>query len=55
VLCTVHDDGDGFDPASAPAGMGLELSVRRRVEGVGGSVTIRSAPGRGTDVEMTVP
>jgi len=55
VLCTVHDDGNGFDPATAPAGMGLELSVRRRVEGVGGSVTIRSAPGRGTDVEMTVP
>ena len=57
VLCTVHDDGRGFDPDLDPAGsgLGLELSVRRPLEELGGTVVIRSRPGTGTEVELWLP
>ena len=45
----VQDDGVGFDPETA-RGSGL-TNMRDRVEAVGGNLTIRSAPGRGTVVE----
>lgn len=45
----VQDDGVGFDPETA-RGSGL-TNMRDRLEAVGGNLTIRSAPGRGTVVE----
>ena len=52
----VVDAGAGFDPAAVPAGsLGLSRSVRGRLEDVGGSAHVRSRPGRGTVVQMTVP
>ncbi|MEJ5866790.1 ATP-binding protein [Pseudokineococcus sp. 5B2Z-1] len=52
----VVDAGRGFDPAAVPAGsLGLARSVRDRVEDVGGTVGVRSRPGRGTVVAMAVP
>ncbi|MFE2634185.1 sensor histidine kinase [Streptomyces scopuliridis] len=55
VMVSVLDNGTGFDPATLPPGSGLDGSVRDRVAGVGGRVTIDSAPGAGTYVEMRVP
>ncbi len=51
---SVQDDGRGFDPGSESAGTGL-ASLRRRVEGLRGSVVFHSESGEGTRVEMSVP
>ncbi|HET7077102.1 MAG TPA: histidine kinase [Chloroflexia bacterium] len=54
----VRDDGHGFDPAApAPAaGGGLGLpGMRERVAGLGGTLTLTSAPGAGTEVRVQVP
>ncbi len=55
----VTDDGRGFDPAAAdirPRSGGLGLAgMRERAALVGGSLTVDSAPGRGTTVSATVP
>jgi signal transduction histidine kinase len=53
----VRDDGRGFDPAAVRrAGRHLGLvSMRDRADGVGGSLSVQSEPGRGTVVEMEVP
>jgi PAS domain S-box-containing protein len=51
----VVDDGAGFDPlASQSAGLGL-LTMRERVELVGGRLRIETSHGRGTMIEATVP
>ncbi|MFB7246426.1 diguanylate cyclase [Streptomyces populi] len=53
----VRDDGSGFDPAatrSAGRHLGL-VSMRDRTSGVGGTLTVESAPGKGTVIEMEVP
>jgi signal transduction histidine kinase len=57
TLLTVTDDGTGFDPTtvrSAGRHLGL-VSMRDRADGVGGRLTVTSAPGRGTTIEMEVP
>lgn len=53
----VVDDGSGFDPAATrKAGRHLGLvSMRDRASGVGGTLTVESAPGKGTTIEMEVP
>jgi signal transduction histidine kinase len=52
----VRDRGVGFDAARVPAGgHGLASSIRTRIERVGGTVVVTSAPGGGTEVELTVP
>ncbi len=54
----VQDDGDGFDPARLEAAeastFGLRF-MRERAEEVGGSVEVRSVPGEGTRVLITMP
>jgi signal transduction histidine kinase len=55
VVCSVKDDGSGFDPAVAVEGMGLARSVRGRLDEVGGRVEVDSAPGWGTEVRLWVP
>jgi NarL family two-component system sensor histidine kinase LiaS len=51
---SVRDDGDGFDVAAAEGtGMGL-ASMRERVEALGGTLVLASAPGE-TGVEVCVP
>jgi signal transduction histidine kinase len=55
LLLTVTDNGAGFDPAQAwDKGLGL-ISMRERVEAIGGTFTLRSAPGQGASVEVCVP
>ena len=57
VRVTVHDDGTGFvvDEAAGPlqGHFGLQ-GMRERIEGLGGEITIDSAPGRGTTISATV-
>jgi len=54
---TIVDDGQGFDPALAePGGKHFGLQVMsKRAERIGGQLVVRSAPGRGTQVEVRVP
>ena len=57
AVLTVTDDGTGFDPGavrSAGRHLGL-VSMRDRANGVGGTLTVQSEPGKGTTVEMEVP
>jgi signal transduction histidine kinase len=56
VSVYVRDRGRGFDPAAVPADRkGLAESVRARMERRGGSATVRSTPGEGTEVVLTMP
>jgi signal transduction histidine kinase len=50
----VRDSGVGFDRALAESGTGL-LSMRDRIEAVGGALTVASAPHAGTIVSGDVP
>jgi signal transduction histidine kinase len=54
VLLAVIDDGVGFDPAVPGRGYGLP-GMRKRAEQVAGVLTIRSAAGCGTILELEVP
>ena len=56
VALEVADDGQGFDPADMrdTGGLGL-ISMQERADKIGGQLTVRSAPGEGTRVTVTVP
>ena len=54
ILLEVADDGRGFDPGSARAGIGLS-AMRERVEELGGEIEVSSRPGSGTEVTVRVP
>jgi signal transduction histidine kinase len=55
LTLSVVDDGVGFDVQAMRAkGLGI-ISMKERLEAIGGSLEIRSSPGRGTRVEATVP
>jgi signal transduction histidine kinase len=54
VRLEVRDDGAGFDPAATNGGYGLR-GMRARVDEAGGNLTVRSAPGAGTSVNVEVP
>jgi signal transduction histidine kinase len=52
----VRDRGVGFDPDAVPEDRhGLADSVRARVTRHGGTVRLRSAPGEGTEVHLSMP
>ncbi|MER7705662.1 GAF domain-containing sensor histidine kinase [Kitasatospora sp. NPDC097605] len=57
AVLRISDNGRGFDPESVRrAGRHLGLaSMRDRAAAVGGRLTLDSAPGQGTVVEMEVP
>jgi signal transduction histidine kinase len=51
----VRDRGGGFDPAAVSADRhGLADSIRGRMERNGGTVTLRTAPGEGTEVQLAM-
>ena len=55
VALTITDDGKGFDVNGPPnAGLGL-ISMRERVESVGGVLEIHATPASGTRLRVTVP
>jgi signal transduction histidine kinase len=53
VKLEVRDDGRGFDPETPTVGYGLP-TMRGRIEQVGGSLSLRSAPGTGTSLRAEV-
>lgn len=56
LVLRLRDKGKGFDPRTADSGEGLGLlSMRERLNAVGGALIIQSAPGEGTLVEARVP
>ena len=60
VVVSVRDDGPGIpagrlDAAAAEGRLGVASSMRGRVRDLGGTMTVNSAPGEGTEVEMRVP
>jgi len=55
VTVFVRDRGTGFDFAAVPDDRhGIRGSIVGRLERAGGTATVRSAPGEGTEVELTV-
>jgi signal transduction histidine kinase/phage shock protein PspC (stress-responsive transcriptional regulator) len=56
VSLFVRDRGAGFDPAAVPPDRrGLADSVLGRVRRYGGQAEVRSTPGEGTEIELSVP
>ena len=56
VTLFVRDRGQGFDPTGVPADrQGIAESIRARMARHGGTAAVRSAPGTGTEVELTMP
>jgi signal transduction histidine kinase len=56
VAVFVRDRGIGFDRAGiADDRRGISESIEARLRNVGGSATITTSPGEGTEVELTVP
>jgi two-component system sensor histidine kinase UhpB len=53
VLC-VRDNGCGFDCASASPGLLGVVQMRRRAALLGANLQIRSAPGEGTEIFLTL-
>ena len=54
---TIEDNGRGFEPAkeaARPNGAGL-ASIRERTSLLGGTLNLRSEPGKGTKVEILLP
>lgn len=57
IILIVEDTGIGFFPDQSflpPRGWGL-AGMRERVESIGGQLSIDSAPGKGTRVEVLIP
>jgi signal transduction histidine kinase len=60
VVISVRDDGVGMAPerieeAAASGRLGIAQSIRGRIEALGGTAHLTSAPGQGTEVELQVP
>jgi PAS domain S-box-containing protein len=61
IQCAIQDDGVGFYPAKRaragkqmPKGLGLP-GMRERLEAIGGTLQILSAPGEGTKLFLSIP
>ncbi len=54
VRLDIQDDGQGFDAAAVEQGHGLG-NMRRRAEELGGAFDLKSAPGLGTRVSISLP
>lgn len=54
LTMTIDDNGVGFNQRTAPPGLGL-ISMTERLEQVGGTLQVQSAPGQGSRIEATVP
>ncbi|MDQ3914968.1 MAG: PspC domain-containing protein [Actinomycetota bacterium] len=56
ITTYVRDQGRGFDPAAVAADRrGIADSITGRMKRFGGSATISSAPGEGTEVRLVMP
>ena len=56
VAVFVRDRGQGFDPAAVPPDRkGLAQSIHARMARRGGTAVVRTVPGEGTEVSLTMP
>jgi signal transduction histidine kinase len=56
VTCSVRDDGKGFDAMRWPQAQGLGLTgIRERVNTLGGSMLLTTAPSKGTTIQADIP
>lgn len=60
VTVSVRDDGPGIpagrlEEAAGEGRLGVAQSIRGRIEDLGGTATLTTAPGQGTEWEFTVP
>lgn len=60
VVISVRDDGAGIqagrlDQAASDGRMGVARSIRGRVADLGGTITLETAPGAGTEWEIRIP
>ncbi|MGH8871077.1 MAG: histidine kinase [Acidimicrobiia bacterium] len=51
-VCSVIDDGAGFDPSHEPDGHFGLIGMRERAEKIGAKISFRSTPGEGTTVTV---
>ncbi len=52
----VRDRGRGFDPDDVPEGrQGIAQSIRSRMARFGGTAVIRSSPGEGAEIQLSMP
>ena len=54
---SINDDGKGFDIRSLETdekGMGI-IGMRERAESCGGIISLKSEPGNGTMIKITIP
>ena len=55
ILLTITDEGVGFKNQQAGgSGLGI-LMMRERVEAVGGKLIVQSTPGKGCQLDATIP
>jgi signal transduction histidine kinase len=56
IVLSVADKGAGFDPdlVDSQSGLGL-VGIRERMRLVGGSMSVRSRPGKGAKIEVRIP
>lgn len=54
VTCSIHDNGDGFDPETSDKGFGLR-SMGERADALDGNLAIESNQGKGTSISITIP
>jgi signal transduction histidine kinase len=54
LTCSISDDGKGFEPDVVAPGAGLQ-NMADRIEVLGGTFEIASAPGAGTQVSASIP
>ena len=52
---SVADDGVGFDPGTQADGMGITITKQRLESRCGGTLTLESAPGKGTTATICIP
>lgn len=52
----LSDNGTGFDPSAVDGGSHYGLKgMRERIHKLGGKFTVKSAPGKGTEIEISIP
>lgn len=55
IRLSIEDDGQGFDPSEVPPGRYGLIGLNERARLLGGSLHLKSCPGEGTRLEVTIP
>lgn len=55
LTLAIQDNGIGFDPQTIPSGHYGILGIRERIRLIGGTLTLDTAPGKGTILTIEIP